>query len=394
MTDTIGSLAAQDAYDVPLDQGTNVGWANRLGEILTARPQYDETVQYKTASPLVQITEGDIGRATEAAMGVSGGGMKVEPVKGIKAFHSSPHDFDKFDLAKIGTGEGAQTYGHGLYFAESPAVSGQGGQYYKAFEDRFLRENKDRIEGRAFDYLKNIGGYNRAEAIPFIDETIAERLKRGLDVKDPKTHQDILAARELLASGGKVGPRTYEVNINADPAHMLDWDKPLREQAPHVRDVLRAKNGPFLDQGNAGSNWGAPGSQYYKFRSSPGMRNPAQLSEQLSKEYGIPGIKYLDQGSRGAANIPQLEAAISGLQQKLQMMTPSQRSMMADTHNANLARWQAELAHAKANPPTSNYVVFDPNIVDIMKKYGIVGAAPVGMGALAAQDKYQPDERM
>jgi hypothetical protein len=44
---------------------------------------------------------------------------------------------------------------------------------------------------------------------------------------------------------------------------------------------------------------------------------------------------------------------------------------------------------------TSNYVIFDPSITDIMKKYGIVGATPAGiMGALAAQDSYQPEEKM
>ena len=42
---------------------------------------------------------------------------------GIKAYHGSPHDFDRFDLSKIGTGEGAQAYGHGLYFADNEAVA-------------------------------------------------------------------------------------------------------------------------------------------------------------------------------------------------------------------------------------------------------------------------------
>ena len=136
----MGDLAATDVYsafDVPTEQSTGVGWANRLGEILNARPQYDESTIYQTASPLVNISEGDIGRATEAAMGVSGGGMTVQGPKGIRAYHSSPHDFDKFDLARIGTGEGAQVYGHGLYFAESPAVSGQGGQYWQQFANHF-----------------------------------------------------------------------------------------------------------------------------------------------------------------------------------------------------------------------------------------------------------------
>src|SRR6185437_16282352 len=42
---------------------------------------------------------------------------------GIKAYHGSPHDFDAFDLSKIGTGEGAQAYGHGLYFADNEGVA-------------------------------------------------------------------------------------------------------------------------------------------------------------------------------------------------------------------------------------------------------------------------------
>src|SRR6188768_661108 len=42
---------------------------------------------------------------------------------GIKAYHGSPHDFERFDSSKIGTGEGAQAYGHGLYFAEREGVA-------------------------------------------------------------------------------------------------------------------------------------------------------------------------------------------------------------------------------------------------------------------------------
>ena len=38
-------------------------------------------------------------------------------------WHGSPHKFDKFDSSKIGTGEGAQAYGHGLYLAESDDVA-------------------------------------------------------------------------------------------------------------------------------------------------------------------------------------------------------------------------------------------------------------------------------
>ena len=39
------------------------------------------------------------------------------------AWHGSPHDFDTFDLGAIGTGEGNQVHGWGLYFAKDRKVS-------------------------------------------------------------------------------------------------------------------------------------------------------------------------------------------------------------------------------------------------------------------------------
>lgn len=39
------------------------------------------------------------------------------------AWHGTPHDFDTFDLGAIGTGEGAQAHGWGLYFAANKGVS-------------------------------------------------------------------------------------------------------------------------------------------------------------------------------------------------------------------------------------------------------------------------------
>lgn len=53
----------------------------------------------------------------------------------IRAYHGSPHDFDKFSMDKIGTGEGSQAFGRGLYFAENPQTAAayrpQGGRSYE-----------------------------------------------------------------------------------------------------------------------------------------------------------------------------------------------------------------------------------------------------------------------
>lgn len=56
----------------------------------------------------------------------------------LMAYHGSPARFEKFDPSKIGTGEGAQKYGFGLYFSSSPDVAGKyrlkagpdGGSFY------------------------------------------------------------------------------------------------------------------------------------------------------------------------------------------------------------------------------------------------------------------------
>ena len=45
----------------------------------------------------------------------------------IKAFHGSPFKFAKFSKKAIGTGEGAQAFGHGLYFTDSKDI----GKHYR-----------------------------------------------------------------------------------------------------------------------------------------------------------------------------------------------------------------------------------------------------------------------
>jgi len=282
------------------------------------------------------------------------GGMPGTVGSGIKAFHSSPHDFDRFDLSKIGTGEGAQVYGHGLYFAENPAVSGQGGQYWQNFAHQHP-------EAQAARYLQD-RGFDRSKALADAREWMALAEKRGAPAFNPDEARKMV---QLLESGKPVGPRTYEVNINADPAHMLDWDKPLSQQSEHVRAALpdivksdemyraRYPHSPMADP--FGSNI------YTQVGATGGLRIPeakAQAAAAL-REAGIPGIKYLDGGSRG----PQVVANLGG-----RPVTP--------------------------RTPTSNYVIFDPSIVNIMKKYGIVGAAPGSLMALQAlQDERQQQQQ-
>ena len=57
------------------------------------------------------------------------------------AWHGSPHDFDEFDLGAIGTGEGNQVHGWGLYFAKDKKVSKQ----YKDVLSKLQGSNKSSL---------------------------------------------------------------------------------------------------------------------------------------------------------------------------------------------------------------------------------------------------------
>ena len=233
--------------------------------------------------------------------------------KGIRAYHGSPHDFDAFDTSKIGTGEGAQAYGHGLYFAENEGVA---------------RSYRDSLAGR-------MNAEERRAALSGKDHVVsAVRMMRqdGMEkdaVRDilKKTYKNepdqVIDAAMVSGDPGKM----YEVNINADPADFLDWDAPLSAQK--AKGVYVAHN-PDITGRDAVQGLAAR------------LGSKDKVPEYLSGR-GIPGIKYLDAGSRGAGD------------------------------------------------GSRNYVVFDPATIEILKKYGLLGAVGGGMGANALAGG-QPDE--
>ncbi len=91
------------------------------------------------AGPVLDAQEaaqaGDYRSAALAAIPVPGA---AKAGRSIRAYHGSPHDFERFDASKIGTGEGAQSYGRGLYFAEKEGVA-------KGYRDKLAEEKKGRM---------------------------------------------------------------------------------------------------------------------------------------------------------------------------------------------------------------------------------------------------------
>ena len=124
-------------------KGYGAGWAGIPGDMLNALTAWavsgipDPLLREQARTSLHIPGTDDIGRSMDAdvesaafqtgAIGLPGLDdiFLKTPWLAMTLFHGTPHKFNKFDLSAIGTGEGAQAFGHGLYFAENPGVAGQ-----------------------------------------------------------------------------------------------------------------------------------------------------------------------------------------------------------------------------------------------------------------------------
>jgi predicted GNAT family acetyltransferase len=285
------------AYGEPL---TNIQRAN----VPVLRPETAEALL--TLSPVPQATSRAAmaaGRAGERMAervvpqimergGMPAGlleGMSSRTVSPLTVYHGSPHKFEKFDASKIGTGEGAQSYGYGHYVAESPKVA----------DEYRMMLSTHKVTGEAAQDLANYSlrmkptieeaiNYLQKEKKTAINQSKASSNEFATD-EYVKQYDDAIAL--LRSNKGEKAGNLYTIDLPDEQiARMLDWDKPLSEQPTEVKNFLSkvSFNPPRKDQ---------PIGEWLKPRLSEGMS--PYWSEDLRKA-GIPGIRYLDQGSRGA----------------------------------------------------------------------------------------------
>lgn len=112
-----------------------------------------------------------------------------------------------------------------------------------------------------------------------------------------------------LKSGAGTEGQVYKVDLPDEAiARMIDWDKPLSQQAPTVKKAVMAtrKNLTPNDIENLGGAAGVralydPANKIDNFLGTwESLRGKQDAGEVLLREAGIPGLRYLDQGSRAA----------------------------------------------------------------------------------------------
>jgi hypothetical protein len=235
--------------------------------------------------------------------------------RGLIGYHGSPHKFSKFDHSMMGSGEGAQAYGWGTYLADRQGVA----RTYINPEGSYKR-----LSGHlppktemAYDFLEN--GYSDSDTLFKMQEYYG----------DNADFDEIWGAIQDAQKQGAGTGNLYEVDLPDEQIEkMLDWDAPLSEQPEEIKKILKDLPKPS-DEYEIGRGAGTMGYQLYDKKTgylntdynfkteqeardfldnmtggdylSGGNHGPMQreVSEQL-RELGIPGIKYFDGDSRAA----------------------------------------------------------------------------------------------
>jgi hypothetical protein len=230
-------------------------------------------------------------------------------------WHGSPHKFDKFDSSKIGTGEGAQAYGHGLYLAEQKSVADEyAGKLSKPIVDFFGKVPSDPMEIAIQQKLQSLAettqtGSKLDEISKALDSYINPKLTRW-DPKHPKANayngmapvegeklERIIALRDAAKRLGRPdlgdSGSLYKVDLPDEHiAKMLDWDKPLFEQPAKIQELAKLWGATSKGTGDIFGNQFLQEAQK-RFGGVEGAADALRAR-------GIPGIRYLDGGSRGA----------------------------------------------------------------------------------------------
>lgn len=170
------------------------------------------------------------------------------------AYHGTPHSFEQFDIGAIGTGEGAQAHGWGLYFAADRKIADEyrnrlaynvkditiGNKKYKQLQNSGIVDEKgnepEDVEYMAAYYL---GVYeNKNEAL----KNIEKEIKNPEEYFDDYDRSILKKAKELIENNkteiSKSDGSVFEVDIPENDV-LLNENKTLDEQPENVKNTLR-----------------------------------------------------------------------------------------------------------------------------------------------------------
>ena len=213
----------------------------------------------------------------------------------IVAYHGTPHEIQGgFDISKVGTGEGSQAYGHGMYFAESPDVS-------KSYMGKtvFNEPTLDKFTNGPNYYTDSSGKHFKVR--DYI------RNDKPVEVSSNEYNSKFKEVSDLYAKQNQ--GNLYKVDIpDAYIPTMMDYDKPLGQQSAIVKKALNDIKKQITPEmkmelgGDLNLLFGKDVTPV-QFLNTMEIIHPTGgvgIGEKMLNEFGVKGIRYKDAMSRGA----------------------------------------------------------------------------------------------
>lgn len=294
----------------------------------------------------------------------SGIGRSGDPEAGIRAYHGSPHDFDRFSSEFIGTGEGAQAYGRGLYFGQDERVARRFRDQISGADTAAARRTLQSFDGDVDRAISDTRAkLNRLEQRAAAGDFGGDERRFNAQSQIQRNKLDQL---ERFKETGEFSPgRMYEVDIAARPEDFLDWETPLSAQ-PEMARRLGART---RSEREINDEAYALFDQYGTIDQWPPEAR-ARL-DALYNEMDLPGTTQTggEIYEFGLGNRENVQDVLAG--------PSAQRSQELLDRGIQGVRYQDPVTG------TPNLVVFDENLISIVRKYGIAGAATM-LGVTAA----------
>jgi hypothetical protein len=250
---------------------------------------------------------------------------------GMTVFHGSPHLFERFSMGKIGTGEGNQAYGRGLYMAQNPEVA-----------KSYAVDVADNTGKRTFAPKSNVN----QDALDYFQKMLEGKVPR--DIKDNAAVSDDYIKSQMQQLSNQL-PSLYKVDLpDTHIRRMLDFDSPLKNQPKPVRNLAKSLGMDLNDLGG-------------DLLAKVGKGDEGKL---ILQNAGIPGVKYLDQTSRNASgwHITPPDRTVSG-KWMVKSSDYNSKGMHFDTEEQAKQAMKEQTAQA-----TRNFVVFDDKHLKILER--------------------------
>jgi hypothetical protein len=218
---------------------------------------------------------GGLNSAMDIGMGFAG---STGP-GGIRAYHGSPHSFDRFDNTKIGTGVGAQPYGHGHYLAANEDVA----RIWRGRDGHMYETNIKAEPQQMLDWDKPFSA--QGDAGKAAHDVSRELLAQAYQKTSGGSAE---FAEKLMSTGGGLG-KSFSKDMT--PGDAILWAQAAGVDPAAISQALRAKGIPGLKYSDAAVAGGPANKNYVVFDDA---------TIEILRKYGLAGLMLGGGAAAGA----------------------------------------------------------------------------------------------